>query len=100
MSLDFVRFATFDTHGLARPGATEDYPDIVVNSAAELAGKFDAAGKAELTDAVVAGLAGAVESSTLQTLRRQLDRSADIGDIKRLWRQTKGRVPRRPQCLD
>ena len=85
MSFDLVRFAAFDIHVLARPGAAEDYPDDVNTRAAELAENLDAALKAELTDAVVAGLAGAVESWTLETLRRQLHRYAEI-DSDRLRR--------------
>lgn len=82
MSFDLVRFAAFDLHILARAGARGDYAADVVERADELAAGLDDAEKSALSDAVIAGLAGSVESWTIETLRRQLDRYAGIDDEK------------------
>ncbi len=85
MSFDLVRFAVFDIHLLAREGATRDYPEDVVERAANMSNTLTDPQKRELADAVVAGLAGSVESWTTDTLRNQLDRYAGI-DSERLRR--------------
>jgi mannonate dehydratase len=78
MSFDLVRFAAFDIHILQRQGAAEDYPAETVERARSLAAAMTDAGKSELSDSVIAGLAGAVESWTLDTLREALSRYDDI----------------------
>jgi mannonate dehydratase len=78
MSFDLVRFAAFDIYILAREGAWQDYPEAVVEKAQALVVTLSDAEKTELADAVIAGLAGSVESWTLETLRAQLGRYAGI----------------------
>ena len=72
MSFDLVNFAIFDTHILARPGAASDYPSQVMEEAQCRLSSMSDAEKSELADAIVAGLAGAVENWTVDTLREQL----------------------------
>lgn len=82
MSFDLVRFAAFDIHILAREEAWRDYAEEVVEKAHTLAATLSDTEKSELADAIIAGLAGSVESWTLKTLRTQLDRYAAIDNRK------------------
>jgi mannonate dehydratase len=72
MSFDLAAFAVFDIHILARPGAAEGFPADIVKEAECRANAMTDQEKAELADAIVAGLAGAVENWTVDTLRDQL----------------------------
>lgn len=83
MSFDLVNFALFDTHILARPGAANDYALEIIEEANCRLEKMAEGEKAELADAIVAGLAGAVENWTVDTLREQLKRY-DAIDNERL----------------
>jgi mannonate dehydratase len=78
MSFDLVSFAVFDIHILNRDGAAECFPDEVVREAAGRFQAMDTKARDSLSDAIVAGLAGAVESWTVSTLNKQLERYADI----------------------
>lgn len=72
MSFDLVAFAVFDIYILARVGAAEDFPAEIVEEAARRVRTMSDRDKADLADAIVAGLAGAVENWTVDTLRDQL----------------------------
>lgn len=72
MSFDLVAFAVFDIYILARAGAAEDFPAEIVEEAARRVRTMSDQDKADLADAIVAGLAGAVENWTVDTLRDQL----------------------------
>ncbi|SDG26916.1 D-mannonate dehydratase [Pelagibacterium luteolum] len=78
MVFDLAEFAAFDIHILARPDAAGNYREDIVREAARHAQKMSEAQKDELSHAIIAGLAGAVESWTLETLRRQLDRYSGV----------------------
>lgn len=78
MEFDLTEFAAFDIHILARAGAAEDYPADIVADAEKLAAALSDEQKKNLSDAIVAGLAGSVESWTLETLRDQLRRYEGI----------------------
>lgn len=85
MVFDLVNFAVFDIHILKRPGADVAFPDEVVAEAHQRVGALSESDKRDLADAILAGLAGAVESWTVETLRSQLDLYAQI-DIETLRR--------------
>lgn len=72
MTFDLVEFAVFDIHILGRDGAAEDFPvDVVAAAEGRYATMSDDA-KSGLADAIIAGLAGAVENWTLSSLKSQL----------------------------
>lgn len=83
MSFDLIDFATFDLHLLARPGASEDYPDAVGVAAQRRISELDDAAKATLIDTIVMGLPGANDGWTLEDMRAQLA-SYDRIDAARL----------------
>lgn len=85
MEFDLAEFAAFDIHILARAGAAEGYPADIVADAAKIAADLSDGQKKDLSNAIVAGLAGSVESWTLETLRDQLHRYDGI-DSERLRR--------------
>ncbi|MEI4487554.1 mannonate dehydratase [Frigidibacter sp. MR17.14] len=72
MRFDFIDFAAFDIHVLARPGAAEDFPEAVVAEAAERFAKMSDEDRAQLAGNVVFGLPGAAESFTLEDVRAHL----------------------------
>lgn len=74
MAFDLTEFAVFDIHLLGRPNAAQDFPEAIVTAAAEMAARMSDADQQALCDAILAGLAGAVESWTLDTFRAQLAR--------------------------
>ncbi|MEO3997030.1 mannonate dehydratase [Mesorhizobium sp. CAU 1732] len=78
MVFDLVNFAVFDIHILRRAGAGAAFPAEIVEEANRRAAAMSDAEKSALADAIVAGLAGAVESWTVETLRAQLERYASI----------------------
>lgn len=78
MVFDLVNFAVFDIHILERPGAAADFPAEVARDAARRAAAMADGEKRALTDAIIAGLAGTVESWTIETLRSQLQLYASI----------------------
>jgi mannonate dehydratase len=85
MSFDLINFAVFDIHLLKRAGAREAFPAAVTAEADRRFATMDDADKKTLIDAVVAGLAGAVESWTIETLEAALARYTHI-DTERLRR--------------
>lgn len=78
MMFDLAEFALFDTEILRRDGAAADYPADVLAQAAKLGTQMGAAERDALAEAIVAGLAGAVESWTVDTLRQQLTHYAGM----------------------
>ena len=85
MRFDLAAFAAFDIHILKRCGAALDFPDDIVEQAAERFAGLDDDGRARLARNVTAGLPGAAESWSLEDLRAQLATYAGI-DAQRLRR--------------
>ena len=85
MSFDLVNFAVFDIHILKRRNAVTDFTPDIAELAAKRAATMDDAAKTDLADAIIAGLAGAVESWTIKSLKEQLDlyRSVDTDTLRR-----------------
>ncbi|WP_018688572.1 mannonate dehydratase [Ahrensia kielensis] len=73
MRFDYTDFAVFDIHILARSGATENYDDAIIESAAQRFAAMDDASKIQLTNNLVAGLPGANQKLTLNDLQLLLD---------------------------
>lgn len=78
MLFDLAQFAAFDIHILRRDGAAAAYADEVRDQAQALHAAMSGADRDALSDAILAGLAGAMESWTVETLRRQLGRYAGV----------------------
>ncbi|WP_045388223.1 mannonate dehydratase [Falsirhodobacter sp. alg1] len=72
MRFDFTDFAAFDIHILKRDGATEDFPDDIVELAAERFAEMSDAQRAKLSGNVVFGLPGAAGTLTLDDVRHHL----------------------------
>ena len=72
MRFDFVDYATFDIHILERPGAAEEFPGNVVESAAVRFAGMDDAARQALAANVVFGLPVAAETMTLEDVRAHL----------------------------
>ncbi len=80
MMFDLAEFAYFDTDILRRDGAAGDYPADVLADAAKIGAAMNDTQRAALADAIVAGLAGAMESWTVDTLRQQLTQYAGMSN--------------------
>src|SRR5690606_30550974 len=72
MRFDLIDFAAFDIHILERSGAAEDFPDSVVEQAAERFAAMSEPRKVELAANVTAGLPGATESMSIADVRDHL----------------------------
>lgn len=72
MRFDFIDFAAFDIHILARKGAAEEFPAHVVAAAARRFAGMDAAACTALAANVAFGLPGAAETMTLADVRMHL----------------------------
>ncbi|GGF61404.1 mannonate dehydratase [Azorhizobium oxalatiphilum] len=72
MRFDLVDFAAFDLFVLARPGAADDYGDALKEEAAARHAAMDEAARTRLAANLTAGLPGAAEGWTLDSLRDQL----------------------------
>jgi len=84
LRFDLVDFAAFDVHVLQREGAEADYGDAALAKAADRAAGFTDADRQRLTATILAGLPGAAESWTLETLRERLQAySAIDADVLR-----------------
>jgi mannonate dehydratase len=79
MAFDLADFASFDIHVLERADAASDYPVAVVEAAAKHAALFGPDDHARLTRNILAGLPGAMESWTLDSLRDCLSAYAGLG---------------------
>lgn len=82
MRFDYTDFAVFDIHILARKGATENYSDEIINSAADKVQTMNDAAKLRLTNNLVAGLPGANQKLTLDDLRQLLDGYRNIDESR------------------
>lgn len=78
LRFDLIDFAAFDIAVLERAGAAADYTPDVVSRAKARARVFTQADKDRLTANILAGLPGAVEHWTLETLRARLAAYAGI----------------------
>ncbi len=72
MRFDYVDFAAFDIHILARRGAAEDFPPEIAAEAALRFAAMEDAQKSTLLRNVVTGLPGAAERLTLDDVRQHL----------------------------
>lgn len=85
MRFDLADFAAFDIHILRRKGASSDFPAEVVEQAAHRFHEMDEAARRKLAANINAGLPGATETYSLDGLRAEIDRYAEI-DTERLRR--------------
>jgi len=83
LRFDLIDFAAFDLYVLERDGAVHDYPNDIVAQARQRAKTFDQPDRDRLVRNILAGLPGAVEHWTLDTLRERLATYAGI-DADRL----------------
>ncbi len=72
MRFDYVDFAAFDIHILARRGAAEDFPPEISIEAGRRFAVMDDAQKSTLLRNIVSGLPGAAERLTLDDVRQHL----------------------------
>ena len=72
MRFDYVEFAAFDIHILARRGAAEDFPPEISAEAARRFAVMNDAQKSTLLRNIVSGLPGAAERLTLDDVRQHL----------------------------
>lgn len=79
MRFDLADFAAFDIHILKRNGAAEGYHEMVLAEADKRFARMDDDAQRQLAANVVAGLPGAVESWTLESLAAQLETYRGIG---------------------
>lgn len=80
MRFDFVDFAAFDLHILARPGAPEDYDEALRDEAARRFAAMDEAAQEALAGNVVFGLPGAAERFSLEDVRAHLAEYAAMSE--------------------
>jgi len=80
MRYDAVDFAAFDIHILERKEAEKDFPEPIVEEAADRHEHMSEARKQELASNVVRGLPGAEQGYTLDQLREQLGHYENISD--------------------
>jgi mannonate dehydratase len=85
MRFDAIDFAVFDIHLLKRKGAREDVPPDVAEAAEQRHREMDEAGKTAIAASVLAGLPGAADALSLDTVQSHLDKYGDI-DASRLRR--------------
>ncbi|MEZ2130530.1 MULTISPECIES: mannonate dehydratase [unclassified Sinorhizobium] len=85
MRFDLADFAAFDIHILRRKGASNDFPAEVVEDATRRFHEMDEAARRKLAANINAGLPGATETYSLDGLRAEIDRYAEI-DADRLRR--------------
>jgi mannonate dehydratase len=83
MRFDLVQFCVFDRFILKRPGAAEDYPEILLSEAETVFTGMSDAARTELTNNIVAGLPGATDTWTLEDVRGHLG-TYDAIDADRL----------------
>ena len=78
MRFDFIDFAAFDIHILARPGAAEEFPEAVVAEAGRRFALMSDTTRRQLAGNVVYGLPGAAEQFSLEDVRAHLAEYAAI----------------------
>ncbi|MDN4478569.1 mannonate dehydratase [Demequina sp. SYSU T00039] len=79
LRFDHVDLAVFDVHLLRRPGAEDDYAEADLRAAAARLAEMTDAGRARLIATVIAGLPGAEETYTVESLREDLRRYDGVG---------------------
>ena len=79
MRFDLADFAAFDIHILRRKGAAEDFSEAIVSEAAARFARMDDRRKSALASNITAGLPGAQESWSLETLAEHLATYDGIG---------------------
>ncbi|MHA6344314.1 mannonate dehydratase [Roseivivax sp. CAU 1761] len=72
MRFDYVDFAAYDIHILARPGAAEDFPEEIAAAAEARYAAMAAGRRTELAGTIGFGLPGAAERMTLDDMRTRL----------------------------
>ena len=72
MRFDIIDFAAFDIHILARPGASGDYTEAIIEAAAARFALLDDAGRTILARSVTMGLPGSTDSMSLDDMRGHL----------------------------
>ncbi|GHA35922.1 mannonate dehydratase [Devosia pacifica] len=78
MRFDAIDFAAFDVHVLKRHGAREALPEAVACAADERIREMDDTRKSQLAANVMAGLPGAAEALSVDTIHTHLARYGDI----------------------
>lgn len=79
MRFDLVDFAAFDIHILARKGAADDFPQAVVVQAGKRFSAMSDQRQRQLAANITAGLPGAQEHWSLQSIKEQLGTYERIG---------------------
>lgn len=82
MRFDLVDFAAFDIHILARKGAADDFPKSVVAEARKRFSAMSDQRQRQLAANITAGLPGAQEHWSLQSIKEQLATYERIGSDK------------------
>ncbi|WP_157014263.1 mannonate dehydratase [Mesorhizobium xinjiangense] len=80
MRFDFIDFAAFDIHVLARRGANEDYGETVKEEAARRHAAMTEDQRKALAENIVCGLPGAAERFSLDDVREHLARYEAIDE--------------------
>jgi mannonate dehydratase len=78
MRFDAIDFAAFDIHLLQRKGAAESVAPAIAQAAAARLAQMSDAGKSQLAASVLAGLPGAADRLSIETVREHLARYGDI----------------------
>ena len=78
MRFDAIDFAAFDIHLLQRKGAAESVAPAIAQAAAARFAQMSDAGKKQLAASVLAGLPGAADRLSIETVREHLARYGDI----------------------
>ena len=78
MRFDAIDFAAFDIHLLQRKGAAESVAPAIAQAAAVRFTQMSEAGKKQLAASVLAGLPGAADRLSIETVREHLARYGDI----------------------
>lgn len=80
MRFDLVDFVVFDIHILNRPGATEDYSEELLETAAKRNAAMDDGAQDTIARNVVYGLPGAAESFSLEDIRQHIGEYAGLSE--------------------
>lgn len=80
MRFDFVDFAVFDLHILARPGALEEYDEALRGAAVRRHAEMTEAAREQLAANVAFGLPGAADNYSLDDVREHLEQYSAINE--------------------
>lgn len=78
MRFDYVDFAVFDIHILKRANAIAEFPEQIVEQAAQRFTQLDAVAQKKLAKNIVFGLPGASDNYSLEDVRQQLANYATL----------------------